>query len=189
MRINFGCGYRKRDGYHNVDKFPGCAPDEVADLECFPWPWPSDSVDEAVMTHVLEHLGATPEAYFNVFRELYRVCRHDARVHITVPHPRHDTFLGDPTHVRPVTIDGLAMFSRRQCEEWIRDGRANTPVAVMIGVDFEIEATSLVLEPIWRSRLELKKITEAELLLAIRERNNVVVETTAVLRAVKRRDP
>jgi hypothetical protein len=189
MRINFGCGYRKRDGYHNVDKFPGCAPDEVADLECFPWPWPSDSVDEAVMTHVLEHLGATPEAYFNVFRELYRVCRHDARVHITVPHPRHDTFLGDPTHVRPVTIDGLAMFSRRQCEEWIRDGRANTPVAVMVGVDFEIEATSLVLEPIWRSRLELKKITEAELLLAIRERNNVVVETTAVLRAVKRRDP
>jgi hypothetical protein len=146
-------------------------------------------VDEAVMTHVLEHLGATPETYFNVFRELYRVCRHDARVHITVPHPRHDTFLGDPTHVRPVTIDGLAMFSRRQCEEWIRDDRANTPIAVMIGVDFEIEATSLVLEPIWRSRLELKKITEAELLLAIRERNNVVVETTAVLRAVKRRDP
>jgi hypothetical protein len=59
---------------------------------------------------------------------------------------------------------------------------------MMIGVDFEIESTSLVLEPVWRSRLELKKITEAELLLAIRERNNIVVETTVVLRAVKRRD-
>lgn len=188
MRINLGCGYRKRDGYHNVDKFAGCAPDEVVDLERFPWPWPTDSVEEAVLTHVLEHLGATAEIYFGVFRELYRVCRHGARVQITVPHPRHDTFLGDPTHVRPVTIDGLVMFSRRQCEEWIRDGRANTPVAVMIGVDFEVESTSLVLEPIWRSRLELKKITEAELLLAIRERNNIVVETTAVLRAVKRRD-
>ena len=189
MRINLGCGHRRRDGYHNVDKFAGCSPDEVVDLECFPWPWPNDSVDEVAMTHVLEHLGATPDEYFNVFRELYRVCRHDAQVHITVPHPRHNSFLGDPTHVRPVTIDGLAMFSRRQCEEWIRDRRANTPVALMIDVDFEIVSTSLALEPIWRSKLELKKITEVELLLAIKERNNVVVETTIVLRAVKPRDP
>jgi hypothetical protein len=188
MRINLGCGHRKREGYHNVDKFAGCAPDEVADLERFPWPWESDSADEVLLIHVLEHLGATTEAYFNVFRELYRICRHGARVQITVPHPRHDTFLADPTHVRPVTIDGLSMFSRRQCEIWIRDGRPNTPVAAMIGVDFEIESTSLVLEPVWRSRLELKKITEAELLLAIRERSNVVIETTAVLRAIKRRD-
>jgi hypothetical protein len=189
MRINLGCGYRKRDGFHNVDKYAGCAPDEVVDLESFPWPWPSDSVDEVVMSHVLEHLGATPDVYFGVFRELYRVCRHEATVHITVPHPRHDTFLADPTHVRPVTVDGLAMFSRRLCEEWIRDGRANTPIALMIGVDFEIVSTALALEPIWRSKLELKKITEVELLLAMKERSNVVVETTIVLRAVKPCDP
>lgn len=186
MRINLGCGHRKRDGYHNVDKFAGCAPDEVVDLERFPWPWDSDSVEEVVMSHVLEHLGATTDAYFGVFRELYRVCRHGAPVRITVPHPRHDTFLADPTHVRPVTVDGLSMFSRRRCETWVREGRPNTPIALMIGVDFEIESTSLVLEPIWRNRLEMKKITEAELLLAIRERSNVVIETTAVLRAVKR---
>jgi hypothetical protein len=185
MRINLGCGHRKRDGYHNVDKFAGCSPDEVVDLERFPWPWDSDSVEEVVMSHVLEHLGATTDAYFGVFRELYRVCRHGAPVRITVPHPRHDTFLADPTHVRAVTVDGLSMFSRRRCESWVREGRPNTPIALMIGVDFEIESTSLVLEPIWRNRLEMKKITEAELLLAIRERSNVVIETTAILRAVK----
>lgn len=185
MRLNLGCGYRKRESFVNVDRFADCAPDETVDLEAIPWPWPNDSVDEILLSHVLEHLGATTEAYFGVFRELYRVCRPDARVTVTVPHPRHDDFLNDPTHVRAVTLEGLAMFSRRQCEAWIRDGAANSPIALMVGVDFEIESTQLVLEPIWRSKLEMKRITETELLLAIRERNNVVKETTAVLRAVK----
>lgn len=185
MRLNLGCGFNKRDGYVNVDKFADCGPNEVVDLERIPWPWPDDSADEVVMNHVLEHLGATPDCYFAIWRELYRVCRHDARLRITVPHPRHDSFVNDPTHVRAVTFDGLAMFSRRQCEVWIRDRCANSPIALMIGVDFEIESTEMVLEPIWRSRLDMKHITEAELLLAIRERNNVVQELTAVLKAVK----
>ena len=185
MRLNLGCGFSQRQGYTNVDKFPECEPDEIVDLERFPWPWPDDSVEEIVMSHVLEHLGATSEVYFGVFRELYRICRADARVHITVPHPRHDSFLNDPTHVRAVTFDGLMMFSRRQCESWVRDGYSNSPIALMIGVDFEIESTEMVLEPIWRSRLEMKKISETQLLLAIRERNNVVQELKAVLRAVK----
>lgn len=185
MRLNLGCGFNKRDGFHNVDKFEDCSPDEVVDLEQFPWPWPNDSVDEIFLTHVLEHLGATSDVYFNVIREMYRVCRDGAKVTITVPHPRHDSFINDPTHVRIVTFDGLAMFSRRQCEIWIRDRASNSPIALMIGVDFDIESTRLVLEPIWRSKLDLKQITETELLLAIRERNNVVQELTAVLRAVK----
>ena len=185
MRLNLGCGFNRRDGFINVDRFAGCEPDEIVDLEEFPWPWPDDSVDEVFMSHVLEHLGATTDGYFDVIRELYRVCRHDARVTVTVPHPRHDTFINDPTHVRAVTFDGLAMFSRRQCEAWVRERCANSPIALMIGVDFEIESTEMVLEPIWRSRLEMRNITEAELLLAIRERSNVVQELTAVLRAVK----
>jgi Methyltransferase domain len=185
MRLNLGCGFNKRDDFHNVDKFEDCSPDEVVDLEQFPWPWPDDSVDEIFLSHVLEHLGATSDVYFNVIREMYRVCRDGAKVTITVPHPRHDSFINDPTHVRIVTFDGLAMFSRRQCEIWIRDRASNTPIALMIGVDFDIESTQLVLEPIWRSKLDLKQITETELLLAIRERNNVVQELIAVLRAVK----
>ena len=185
MRLNLGCGFNKRDGFVNVDRFADCAPDQIVDLEEFPWPWPDDSVDEICMSHVLEHLGAATETYFAVIGELYRICRHGARVTITVPHPRHDDFLNDPTHVRAVTLEGLAMLSRRQCEEWARDKKANSPIALMIGVDFELESKQLVLEPIWRSKLDMKTITETDLLLAIRERNNVVKETTAVLRAVK----
>lgn len=188
MKLNLGCGFSKLDGYHNVDKFSDCAPDAVVDLECFPWPWPDDSVDEVVMTHVLEHLGAETEVYFNIFRELYRVCRHGATLRITVPHPRHDTFIADPTHVRPITIDGLSMFSRRQCEAWIRDGHANTPIAIVVGVDFEIVQTTIVLDKDWRSRYDLGKVSNLEMARAIRELNNVVLETQIILRAVKRYD-
>ena len=188
MKLNLGCGFSKLGGYHNVDRFPECTPDEVVDLECFPWPWPDDSVDEVVMTHVLEHLGAETEVFFNIFRELYRVCQHGAALRITVPHPRHDTFIADPTHVRPITIDGLSMFSRRQCEEWIRDGHANTPVAIMVGVDFEITENTLVLDKDWRSRYDLGKVSNLEMARAIRELNNVVQEVKIVLRAVKRYD-
>ena len=188
MKLNLGCGFRKRDGYHNVDKFADCMPDEIVDLEQFPWPWPDDSVDEVVMSHVLEHLGAETAVYFNIFRELHRVCRHGAVLDITVPHPRHDTFIADPTHVRPITIDGLSMFSRRQCEEWIRDGHANTPIAVMIGVDFEITRTTIVLDNDWRSRYETGKVSNIEMVRAMRELSNVVQETRIVMRAVKRYD-
>ena len=188
MKLNLGCGFKKLDGYRNVDKFPECAPDEVVDLECFPWPWPDDSVEEVVMTHVLEHLGADVEVYFNIIRELYRVCRHDAELRIVVPHPRHDSFTADPTHVRPITIDGLSMLSRRQCEEWIRDGHANSPIAIMIGVDFEMKQYTIALDKDWRSRYDLGKVSNIEMARAIREMNNVVQETQIILQAVKRYD-
>ena len=188
MKLNLGCGFKKLEGYVNVDRFPDCAPDAVVDLERFPWPWGDDSVDEILMSHVLEHLGAAAEVYFGIFRELYRVCRHDAVLRITVPHPRHDSYIADPTHVRPITVDGLSMFSRRLCEDWIRNGSANTPLAIMVGVDFEITKTSLVLEKDWRSRFDLGKVSNLEMARAIKELNNVVAETAIVMRCVKRYD-
>ncbi len=187
MKLNLGCGFWKLDGYVNVDIAPACEPDEAVDLERFPWPWPDDSVEAVEMSHVLEHLGATTEVYFGVLKELYRICRHDARVRIVVPHPRHDDFLNDPTHVRPVTIEGLAMLSRRKCEEWVREKAANTPLALMLDVDFEIEDMKLTLEQPWRAKVETGAIGDTELLMAMRQHNNVVKETTVVLRVVKGR--
>ncbi|MBF0395018.1 MAG: hypothetical protein HQL38_20270, partial [Alphaproteobacteria bacterium] len=39
-------------------------------------------------------------AFRAVMRELYRICRDGASITVTVPHPRHDNFIGDPTHVK-----------------------------------------------------------------------------------------
>lgn len=185
MKLNLGCGFRKLPGWLNVDASEACAPDQRVDLEAVPWPWADDSVSEVLLSHVLEHLGATPAVYLGVMQELWRVCRPDARITIIVPHPRHDAFLFDPTHVRPVTAEGLAMFSRRMNARWIAAGAGNTPLGLMLGIDFEVEETTQRLDDAWRARLDAGEIDRDEVARAMRTYNNVVVETTVVLRAVK----
>jgi hypothetical protein len=185
MRLNLGCGNKILAGWHNVDKYPTFAPDEVVDLEVFPWPWPDHSVDEVLLSHVLEHLGATTEVYLGIVKELYRVCRDGAKIVIAVPHPRHDNYLGDPTHVRPITPDGMMLFSQAANREWLAKGTANTPLGLYLGVDLKIESINYDLSEPWRELHELKKITKADLQHAIRSYNNVIQQITFVMVAIK----
>jgi CheY-like chemotaxis protein len=90
------------------------------------------------MEHVLEHLGRDTDIYLGIFRELHRVCRDGAQIRIVVPHPRHDVFLNDPTHVRAVTRESLELFSLAKNREWAASGAANTQLARFLGIDFEI---------------------------------------------------
>ena len=186
MRLNLGCGSRKQDGWTNVDRFPGCNPDQVVDLEVLPWPWPDNSVREVQMIHVLEHLGQTPERFLGIIQELYRVCRHDARVYIVVPHPRHDSYLTDPTHVRPITADGMAMFSQSRNLRQQATGAANSPLGLMLGVDFETEKAEHHLDPRWQKRLASGQCSRAEIEEAVEDFNNVVESIHIHLKAVKR---
>jgi predicted SAM-dependent methyltransferase len=57
-RLNFGCGYDKRDGYVNVDSDPACAPDVLLvnnDLSVLP----SNTFEEILALDVLEHIPRT----------------------------------------------------------------------------------------------------------------------------------
>jgi hypothetical protein len=185
MNLNLGCGSKKLPGWVNVDKISACEPDQVVNLEQFPWPWPDNSVDEVLLSHVLEHLGAATDVYLNVIKELYRVCRDDAKITIVVPHPRHDHFLGDPTHVRPIIPDSLAMFSQAANREWIARGAANTPLGIYLNVDFAMQSVSFVFDEPWQTRWMRKEISKADLGYAMKTHNNVAMEIEMVLRAVK----
>lgn len=177
MKLNLGCGVNHLQGYVNVDVHPAAKPDVVHDLEQFPWPFETDSVDEVVMSHVLEHLGASPVKFVGIFQELYRVCRPGALIKIAVPHPRHDNFLGDPTHVRVVTPQVLSLFSKKNCAEWAKQGAANTPLAVYADVDFELGDIKMVVEPAYAKKPNLEELA--------RHWNNVVVEYRMVLEVIK----
>jgi predicted SAM-dependent methyltransferase len=111
MKLNLGCGDSKFAGYCNVDKYG--EPDLRWDLERFPWPWADDSVEEVAMSHSLEHIGQSAETFIGVIKELYRVCRDQAKIVLRVPHPRHDNFLNDPTHLRAITPE-LSSSSPRE---------------------------------------------------------------------------
>src|SRR5258706_880808 len=184
MKLNLGCGPNKLPGYVNVDKLG--EPDLRHDLEQFPWPWASDSVDEVLASHVVEPLGATPDLFIGVMKELYRVCRHGAEVRIAVPHPRHDDFVGDPTHVRAITPMTLALFSRRQNLEWTEKKGSNTTLALYHGVDFETHKIALVLEEPYQSDLKAGRIPQEEIDRLAHQRNNVVREYRFVLEVIKR---
>lgn len=187
MRLNLGCGNKHLDDWINADKVATAAVDQVVDLEQFPWPWPDDSVEEVLLFHVLEHLGAETAVYLGIIKELYRVCRDGAKIMIAVPHPRHDSFLSDPTHVRPITPEGLLLFSQTANREWIAGNFANTPLGVYLGVDFVIETVNWKFEQAWKDRAERNEISLVELQHAMRtyNYNNVVKAIEMVIRPVK----
>jgi hypothetical protein len=182
-RLNLGCGKHLFPGYINVDKFG--QPDLIHDLEVFPWPWHDNSCQEIVMNHVLEHLGETTNIFLNIIKELYRICIPDALIKITVPHPRHDNFIGDPTHKRAITIEGLSLFSKKLNQWWIEEVYANSSLGLYLDVDFEIISSNIVPDEPWRTRLLEKEITQDDFLKASKQFNNVIKELSIILKVIK----
>ena len=185
MKLNLGCGSDKRPGYINADVSPECQPDQVVDLEAFPWPFEDSCADEVVLSHVLEHLGAAPPVFLNVIKELYRICKHAAVVRVIVPHPRHDEFLTDPTHVRAILPETFSLFSKARCEDWRARGISNTPLAFICDVDFEITHVGIDLDPAWLQRAQRGEVSQAEIEAAMLSQNNVVKQFDIKLRVIK----
>jgi hypothetical protein len=185
LRLNLGCGYNHIQGCVNVDRFSGCQPDLVVDLEAFPWPWGDCSVAEINLIHSLEHLGQETATYLQLFQEMWRVCEDGALVHIVVPHPRHDSFLNDPTHVRVVTPDGLLMFCQATNQKWIEMGASNTPLGLQLGIDFQTIQFNYDLDGFWKEKVQSGEITQEQLLFAGHSQNNVFSSIAITLQAVK----
>ena len=175
MKLNLGCGSKAIDGFLNVDKYATAITDVVVDLEKTPWPWLSDSVEEIRFIHSLEHMGQDTDTYLNIIRETYRVCADRASVVIHVPHPRHDNYLGDPTHVRPITPQSLTLFDRAKNHEWLAGAvSAATPLALYIGVDFFIAGFTTTLDPVYYEKYVTGQLSEDEINQKARELNNVI---------------
>lgn len=135
MKLNLGSGVVRIDGFINVDHDPRCNPDYVINIGKEPLPFEDNSVEEVVAHHILEHIG---EGFFDLMKDLYRVCENSTVIRVIVPHPRHDVFFGDLTHVRPITVENMRPLSRKWCDtqEYIQDSWGG--LAYQLGVDFEI---------------------------------------------------
>jgi hypothetical protein len=187
-KLNLGCGQNKMPGYINVDKYAAVEPDVLWDLEVTPWPFETNSVDEIVMRHCLEHMGSTTEIFFGIIKELYRVSCHGGKTLVAIPHPRSDGFAGDPTHVRPLLPQVFSLFSRKNNLDWKERNWPNTPLALYLGVDIEIEHVNFDLMPFWAEEFQQGRKSREEIEFAIASYYNVVNEITVTLRVVKEAD-
>lgn len=185
MKFNMGCGYKKLPDHLNVDAAPVCAPDVVFDLETAPWPWGDGVADTVLFNHSLEHMGQDPKVFLRIMQEIYRICAHGATLLINVPHPRHDVFIGDPTHVRPITPLLLSLFDKAQNDYWKAAGGANTPLAHYLGVDFRLTGTTYVLDEPYATQFGSGELGIETIESVARKYNNVIMEYQFRLAVVK----
>ena len=176
MKLNLGSGSKIIDGYTNIDKFDYYKPDIVHDLEVTPYPFEDNSIEEILLSHVLEHIGQDPNVFNNIIKEFYRICKNQSVIDIRVPHPRHDDFISDPTHVRPITILGLQLYDKELNKKWEEGGFANTPLALIHNVNFKIINVHYIVDEKYEKLLKEKKMSENDIKECAEKYNNVIKE-------------
>lgn len=180
MKLNIGSGYKRIEGFMNVDHDPLTGADFCFNIEQDPWPFEDSSVDEVRAHHILEHLG---EGFFHVMKEMYRVCKHTAIIDVIVPHHRHDHFFGDPTHRRPITAQMLKQFSKKYCDWHKETYGSSSGFAPRLGVDFELADEQYTVEFEYAELLDQGRHDE---IAALAKRfNNVYVDCFIKLLVIK----
>ena len=90
VKIDLGCGRRKKKGFFGFDMKKDSDADYVCDLSKG-IPLADNSVDEIYTSHFLEHL----EDYNFMMQEMVRVGKNGARIEIILP---YYTYIGAPLH-------------------------------------------------------------------------------------------
>jgi len=108
--LNIGCGKVRIPNSVGVDFDPQTCADVLHDLEQFPWPFPDQTFERIVCSHVMEHLHNPRRALL----EIQRLARPGALVEIATPHYSSQDSWGDITH--------YMHFSLKTFEPFYQDG-------------------------------------------------------------------
>lgn len=163
FRLDIACGQMKTDGYFGVDIANEKGVDMVYDLEKFPWPFPDNSVDEAVCNHYIEHT----RDIIKFMDEIYRILAPGARITIRAPYYNSMRAWQDPTHTREISESTFLYYNKG----WRETNKLSYyPIKADFDFNFGYEFA-----PDWAMRSEEAKA------FAIRHYTNVVSDIIVML--------
>ncbi len=142
-KLDLACGNNKKEGYFGIDIADIESVDLIHDLNVYPWPIESNSVEKINCSHYMEHIKhdnvlgdmrsiLNESTSFDEFKskvlsldepldgvikfinELYRILKPKGKVTITCPYAMHSRAFGDPTHTRYIHDMSFHYFNK----EW-----------------------------------------------------------------------
>lgn len=96
IRLDLGCGENKQKGWVGMDVRKVKGVDIVHDVQKFPWPIPSNSCFQVLMSHLWEHIE--PKYRIKVMDELWRVIKDGGQLLLSAPYATSRGAFQDPTH-------------------------------------------------------------------------------------------
>ena len=109
IRVDLGCGTHKEEGFIGVDVIAGDQVDVIADLNG-DFPFPDNSIDFIKAHDFIEHL---PDR-IHTMNEIWRICKPDAIIDISVPSTDGRGAFQDPTHVSFWNLNSFMYY----CQEF-----------------------------------------------------------------------
>jgi len=168
-KLNLACGQIKVEGYFGVDIAPCETVDAVVDLEEYPWPIESDSAEDIICSHYVEHTSDL----IKFMEEVYRILKPGGKVKFIAPYYNSMRCWQDPTHKRAISEATFLYYNKA----W-RD--ANKLDHYNIEADFDF-TYGYDMAPEWANRSDEAKA------FAIKHYTNVVNDIHVVL--TKREKP
>lgn len=108
LKLNLACGQRKEEGYFGIDIVPGETVDAVVDLEQFPWPIESNSAEDIICSHYVEHTSDL----IKFMDEVYRILKPGGKIKIIAPYYTSIRCWQDPTHKRAISEATFLYFNK-----------------------------------------------------------------------------
>ena len=97
IKLNLGSGYRKMEGFVNIDNRDECGPDILYDIAEDGLPFDDNSVDYVFAQDFLEHVPQPATVY--VIEEIYRVLKPGGVFEHMTPSTDGRGAFSDPNHV------------------------------------------------------------------------------------------
>jgi hypothetical protein len=182
MRLNIGSGAHNMAGYVNADFSNYYTPDVLLEFPLASLPWDDDTFDEVRAFHFFEYCADTVTLHLQVWKELYRVMKHNSTLTLTAFNPMSAEFRDDP--------EARIAISKNILDRLFSDVHrvqltSRMPVGLRLGIHFYIVTVTHEFNLRWQRDLKSGKRSEDEVLLLSESHPNVIKQSHFKIRADK----